>query len=674
MIIERLRMCDFGVFLSEHVIELTPRKKYGAKRSIILFGGLNGAGKTTILTAVRLALYGKQAIGRATSQKEYEDYLRESIHNNLNSPVNSDSASISLEFRHSNLGELSHYHVIRSWTTAGKLLKETLTISRDGSPLPEVSSEQCQGFLNELIPIGVSDLFFFDGEKIATLAEEDGNVALGDAIKRLLGLDLIERLGSDLNTYLRRQRTASLPQGVGLILEQYEAQFAELEEKRNNELVTIGAISEEIKWHDTQLAKMEDILTSKGGAWASQRDSLKVRQQVLEHERNEVETQLREVLADLYPASLAPALLKELHTQLENEDLLRQWELAAKVFRDQIPKLTEALYKALPQTLHAKAADAVSNVLAGHANTPKHLKTVVVVHDLAKSSHRQVIDWINVALHKTRGTVDELKNRLEAIETEIAQVSLQIHRAPDVDTIKGDLDAIRQANAAIVALRERMFGHQENAKKYISEAIELNRIMSNLQEGLRDSSQSTTAQGLASATQGLLKEFSGELKNRKLHQLEKEFEKAFAQLARKEDILARATIDPHTFDVSLIGRNNKVIQKKQLSAGEKQIYAIAMLQALARTSGRKLPMIIDTPLGRLDSPHRNKLIYHYLPTASHQVIVLSTDTEVDKHFYNELSPHISHAFHISYDEDEGRSGITEGYFWKENEETLSNVS
>ncbi len=674
MIIERLRICDFGVFRAEHVFELSPRKKYGTKRPIVLFGGLNGSGKTTILTAVRLALYGKQALGRATSQKKYEDYLRESIHRNVSSLVNSDSASVALEFQYSNLGELSRYHVVRSWMVTGTLLKETLTISRDGVALPEVSSEQCQGFLNELIPIGVSDLFFFDGEKIAELAEEEGNSALADAIKRLLGLDLIERLASDLNVYLRRQRTASLPKDTRLKLEQYDAQFTELEKQRDDELVEIGAISDEIKWHETQLAKLEDTLTTKGGAWASQREALKVRQLVLEHEKNEIESQLRDALADLYPVSLAPTLLKQLRAQLESESSLRQWELATEIMRDHIPKLTGALYKVLPDDLHEKVANTVDHVLVDLASPPKHLEKVRIVHDLAKSSHHQVIGWIDEALHKARGIVEELKNKIETIEGELAQVSLQIDRAPDVDTIKNDLDAIRMEHSTIGTLHEKIASHKEKAKKYIWEAMELNRTMEKLQEGLRNSFQNTTALELASATRGLLKEFSEELKNRKLHQLEKEFEKAFAQLARKEDIVVGASIDVRTFDVNIVGRSNNIIQKKQLSAGEKQIYAIAMLQALARTSGRKLPMIIDTPLGRLDSHHRNKLVQHYFPTASHQVIILSTDTEVDKHFYSELAPYISHAFHIAYDKNEGGSDVTEGYFWKISEEELSDVS
>lgn len=674
MLIERLQICDFGVFRAEHVIELTPRKKYGAKRPIILFGGLNGSGKTTIHTAVRLALYGKQALGRATSQKQYEDYLRESIHKNLEPVVSPNSASITLEFQHSNLGELCHYQVTRSWMISGKQLKETLAISRNGRSLPDVSSEQCQGFLNELVPIGVSDLFFFDGETIAELAEEEGNAALSDAINRLLGLDLIERLGSDLNVYLRRQQTAALPQDAQQKLEQYETQFAELEKKRNDELIEVGAVSDEIKWHEAQLSKLEEVLTSKGGAWATQREALKVRRQVLEHERIETESQLREFLAGLYPASLAPDLLNDLRAQLENEATLKQWELAAEIMRKQTPKLTRALYKVLPAALHVKAANAVTGVITDFVTPPKHLEKVTLLHDLSKGSHHQVIGWINDLLHKTGRTGDELRHKLETIEAELSQVSLQLDRAPDADIIKNDLEAIRRENAAIAALQGKLTGHKENAKKYVWEAIELNRAISKMQESLRDVSQTSTALRLASATRNLLKEFSDELKNRKLRQLEQEFKKAFSLLARKEDILLSASINPDTFDVNLIGHNGKVIQKKLLSAGEKQIFAIAMLQALARTSGRKLPMIIDTPLGRLDSRHRAKLVQHYFPTASHQVIILSTDTEVDKHFYDELSRHISHAFHISFNKHESASDITEGYFWRTNEEALSNVS
>ena len=89
-----------------------------------------------------------------------------------------------------------------------------------------------------------------------------------------------------------------------------------------------------------------------------------------------------------------------------------------------------------------------------------------------------------------------------------------------------------------------------------------------------------------------------------------------------------------------------------------------MLDAPARTSGRRLPVVIDTPLGRLDSQHRSNLVTSYFPRASHQVILLSTDVEVDQSFYRELSPHVSHAFEIRYDSAEQASHLLEGYFWR----------
>lgn len=104
--------------------------------------------------------------------------------------------------------------------------------------------------------------------------------------------------------------------------------------------------------------------------------------------------------------------------------------------------------------------------------------------------------------------------------------------------------------------------------------------------------------------------------------------------------------------------------KESLSAGERQIYAIAMLDALAKTSGRKLPIIIDTPLGRLDSKHRKKLVENYFPSASHQVIILSTDTEIDKTYLTSLKDHISHTIMLDYIGTEGSSSVEPGYFWK----------
>ncbi|TXL02952.1 DNA sulfur modification protein DndD, partial [Methylococcaceae bacterium CS2] len=161
--------------------------------------------------------------------------------------------------------------------------------------------------------------------------------------------------------------------------------------------------------------------------------------------------------------------------------------------------------------------------------------------------------------------------------------------------------------------------------------------------------------------------FSKRVAVNKIKNVESEFIQSFKNLSRKYDININAKIDPHTFSVTLLNDFGNEIPKESLSAGERQIYAIAMLDALAKTSGRKLPIIIDTPLGRLDSKHRKKLVENYFPSASHQVIILSTDTEIGKTYLASLDEHISHKIMLDYDFSNGSSHIESGYFWKTSE-------
>jgi DNA sulfur modification protein DndD len=165
--------------------------------------------------------------------------------------------------------------------------------------------------------------------------------------------------------------------------------------------------------------------------------------------------------------------------------------------------------------------------------------------------------------------------------------------------------------------------------------------------------------------QSNLDKYYDTLKKEKIHQLNLNFSESFNRLTRKQKLINNIEIDPDTFAVTLFDKANNPIPKVTLSSGEKQLYAIAMLWSLAKTSGRPLPVIIDTPLGRLDSDHRNNLITNYFPMASHQVILLSTDTEIDQQLYKKLSSHVSHCFKLDYNQQTQSTTPVEEYFWKE---------
>jgi DNA sulfur modification protein DndD len=124
--------------------------------------------------------------------------------------------------------------------------------------------------------------------------------------------------------------------------------------------------------------------------------------------------------------------------------------------------------------------------------------------------------------------------------------------------------------------------------------------------------------------------------------------------------------------IDLIDINGNKVNKKLISSGEKQIYALAMLEALGKTSGKDLPFIIDTPLGRLDSNHRSKLVNNFFPVIGDQVIILSTDTEVDEKFYKDLDPFVKASYEIKYKDGNNSSTVTEGYFWKQKSKESEN--
>ena len=107
--------------------------------------------------------------------------------------------------------------------------------------------------------------------------------------------------------------------------------------------------------------------------------------------------------------------------------------------------------------------------------------------------------------------------------------------------------------------------------------------------------------------QSVLSKYTAQLTHTKIATLGGAIVEGFNQFSHKPDRIRRVEFTPETFSVTLYDTQNRPLLKEELSAGEKQIYTTALLWALAKTSGKALPMILDTPLGRLDSNHRQHL-------------------------------------------------------------------
>ncbi|MGA9784395.1 MAG: AAA family ATPase, partial [Terracidiphilus sp.] len=165
-------------------------------RSIFLIGGMNGAGKTAILEAITYCLYGGKA---------------DEIYRNINRREKAKgNANVAIELA-IEMDDHSELVVKRSWTAGAasdpkpRDLTERLVVVRDGKRVSVQNQEIWQDFIRAAIPPGITQFFFFDGEKIQEIAADDhSEIRLKSSLEAALGIQFINRLASDI-IYIKQQ-------------------------------------------------------------------------------------------------------------------------------------------------------------------------------------------------------------------------------------------------------------------------------------------------------------------------------------------------------------------------------------------------------------------------------------------------------------------------------------
>ncbi|MDK1188651.1 DNA sulfur modification protein DndD [Cronobacter sakazakii] len=666
MLIKQLVLHNFRVFNGTHTIDLAPRKRLHEvnHRPIVLFGGLNGAGKTSILSAIRLALYGRLAFGLATQQQDYIEQLSSLIHNGANYIEQPEEAAVELTFTYNKGGHEAEFTVKRTWKK-GK--KDRLSLQQDGQPLTELDYDQCQGFLNELIPHGIADLFFFDGEKIAELAEDESGNILRTAVRRLLGLDLISKLRNDLMIFVKRQQSNQLAGSQQQQIAELEKQSKELACQAEELLEEADFARTRIEFLSKDIIRYEGLLNAQGGAFAQTKAQEKQKVDTLLKDKERLEKALRQECDGSLPYALAPNILTQLLERIANETLIKQTQSFEKELGQFLAKLKSDIALRSSTTIKIATEAITDNLEEYMATKPKG----ELLFDISEREAGMLQQSIEKDSKKAWQRFDLYRTQLAETEQQLEQAAANIARAPEDDQLMDLFEKLRDLDKQREKQRQKYLSLLEDAKKIKQQQLDCVRQIQKMHDIARSQHGFSSAFKNAQETINLLDRYSDVLTQARVKTLAANFEIAYRKLARKEDLQLSAHINPETFDVELINEQGSVINRKLLSAGEKQIYAIAILEALAKTSGRDLPVIIDTPLGRLDSKHRDKLINHYFPEASHQVVLLSTDTEVDeRYFVDQLRDDISHAYEIVFNAHTKSSVLKPGYFWELTKEAV----
>jgi DNA sulfur modification protein DndD len=662
MIFLELVLQNFGPYYGRQVINLDPRVDEKNSYPIILLGGMNGGGKTTLMDAIRLALYGHRAQCSTRGNLSYSDFLSQCVNSHT---VPAEKTRVELVFEHIENDQPVQYRIVRTWEKNPKDGKDHLGILGEDETWPlDALVNIWDEYIENILPLGISNLFLFDGEQVKELAEQEVPPPIVvDAIRGLLGLELAERLGADLEILINRKRKEIADTQDLANLEEIEAQLQQEQGKYQQVETQLQQLNETLLAAEKKQEEALNKFISEGGKIAGDRTQLEKQKHQLTADSEKTRVGLRELAADMLPLALISPLLQETYIQGEKEFRTQQAKVAYNLILQREHRLLElinGLKIADTKVDKIKQFIEQENQLLQQDSTGESwlLTDTETLHQLDNVIHHYLV--------YTKKSAEDKLALLQTQEEELITLERQIQTAASPEDYQRLVDALEQAqNDVAIAktnfeIAKRDLNELENAirntKKSLEKYTEIN----------IDRKHNEHIINASAKVQETLQLFREKLTLRKLNKLEIEVTECFRYLLHKSDLVHRVAIDTNTFGLSLYDFNAQPVPKHRLSAGEKQLLAIAFLWGLARVSGRRLPVAIDTPLGRLDSSHRGNLVERYFPAASHQVLLLSTDTEIDKQQVETLKNNqaIAREYLLKYDSATRQTTVMENkYFW-----------
>lgn len=655
-----IELYNFGIYKGKHDIELIDQRK---KKNITLVGGMNGRGKTTILDAIFLCLYGRKSIEYIVGKKEaYNKVLKDRINKSADDKTTHVKITMVMDD-----DEGTIISITRTWSQTDNKITTDLIVEKNGIE-DTYLSENWEYYVEELIPYGIAKFFFFDNEKISQIADDDAFDKIKDSIKSVMGVTTVETLCSHIEK-IRKDKNASLKKSSATALtkesEELSTAIEECETKIRNLYAQRAALFPELEKTTNKLEETEQSFWKKGGNLGLNHDDI-IRDQ---HELKDKESALKEQAIALASNPATPiCLCKELAVTTYNEIMSSEKSRAVKYSYPIVSKLYKSLLEEFKRSYSASTDSYKTLSMLVKAQLKKlegeiGSEAVNAITPLAKSLMEK---FISEDITRISTEAISIVSENEKVITALEQLEVHLSSSAEKNDTAKLLNEIKELQAKKTKLETEISrcDDQIHSAQFEKEQIErqLNKVLLKIASNADTSDDNVRIIEYSTMTLDVMREFVHRLQTQKVDILEKNITSCFKFLAQKQAIITSIIIDPETLDITLKDYKGGVLLKDQLSAGEKQMFAISILWGLALSSGYKLPVIIDTPMARLDSAHRSNFINKYLPNASSQVIVLSTDEEINGKYLDDIKAYVNKAYTLIYNDSDKCSTIEPGYF------------
>ena len=717
MIINNIKLKNFRSYEDETEFSFSPKDN----KNIVLIGGENGAGKSTLFEAIKLCIYGPMSYGYLGINSNYLTKIKNNINNNaFKNDIVKCYISISLSFKEGT--QINEYTLNRSWEYIKQRIVENFEVIKNGTLLNEDEINYFNRYLQSVLPPSLFDFFFFDGEELTEFfIGKNSSNSLKDAVLQLFNFDTFNILKKQLLSFQRN--ISKNNNSLSDIQSLYDEALNRVKTAQSQiELFTSQIESKEIELDELIVKKnnIDEEFKNSGGILENERAEITSKINKLENERSIINQEIKDFCNDILPFIIVSDLLSDTKKQIEKEENISSYKAVKNKLSGEVIKKS---FNSIP-TLNNSSADfnEVAITILNNMFDIKELENIDEILLLSADQKVNVLSIITSILSKNEQLKNSIVNnfdRLKLIAIEIKDCRDKLNSTVSGELVENYLKEISEVNNVIRNVQSDIITLKHNLDTCHEELRNAEYHYTRAKNQYTSSLQDNNVLELSSNVTDYLDALLATLTKDKLRLIEDNFIDIFKTIIRKNEYVSSIVIDD-SFEstlyvtrsyssleiqniISNLGIND--ISKKygimfiedllnkypvssltelmeylnnnpswesievrtkvnvnDFSKGEKQIYILCLIWALIKSSGVEVPFIIDTPYARIDESHRKTLTVDYLPNISKQVIILSTNEEIDSNLYNVIKPYICDEYLLLYNENARKTEVKKGYF------------
>ncbi|WP_371356524.1 AAA family ATPase [Pseudomonas chlororaphis] len=637
-----------------------------AERNMVVIAGRNGAGKTSLLNAIKLLLLGSanEEIrrvgfgGGALTQKQFvlgQPGRWYGVFNRVARNAN-DRARAMLCWTEGALEVRVERIFTPSNTTLG--YTEQLIVKRGTEQL---ALDEAELYLSGLAPSEIVPFYFFDGEQVQSFADaEEGRERT--EIERLLKLSFIGDIIRELEVYGRNKRRSGLPADAQseVVHAENDLRSAEAQiESFHRSRVDIEAEYSELDRKRTRLDDQRNALRT--GISESDRRRMVNRIEVIRAQSEKLDAELSELLAPEAP-------------WLTNLSAVRS---AYKLLDDGFVSSADAslsakLHGELPETLKGSLAQLSPPVVLTHSqyeNFALDIKEALVQRGLsvganispllaamdprqAKSLRDRYLVWMERGPSLVVSHVEKLR-LLRQLTQEAEQAQRDLDEAElTSDEARHQFESLSQSiselDQQIRDFGDRLAELKVKEQQAWEAAGQARQRIGQCEEKYASVTRENCAYQLSVKVRRALEAYRDRRRTYIRESVEAHLNERIGILLAPSQLIKSVTLDDW-FVMKYFDEQSEEVARRSISAGMRQLVAMGMLWALRDEAGRDLPVVIDTPLGRIDRENRALLMNEYFPKAGKPLLLLPTNSEMDEDVLCHLGERIRRRYEIRND-------------------------